>query len=254
MQLAFGGAFTGYFDVVQSFVVEPGRASTVTVAVAVEPRVTVMLPEDVRRCWIQAGGDSLGDIESGQPTAVPAGRPLVFFAATPTADHLLRRPAAEDGMVVDLTRPETIVHRRPPPATGRVLVAVTGATAAAPGELHALSPGQDVTVDTLDQPGRYRVEGPVGVPFLLRYATTGLRVVLSGGVERERALRPEPLAQLVIESELPCTPLGLEELDLTALHAGPLQFVLGFADGRRIGVALELAPGVKRTLRIGRAR
>ena len=63
-------------------------------------------------------------------------------------------------------------------------------------------------------------------------------------------MRPVRLARLIIDANVPYTAVGMSDLDFGALHPGPLRVVLEFRDHRRVGVALELAPGDARRLRL----
>lgn len=255
VRLALGGAFTGYGEAAATVEVVAGQQTEVELAITREPSVTVRLPEGTHEAWIEAGSDSVHGIETNTPISVPAGRPLVFFARTASAHHLVRRASADDKTIVDLSGDATRVHRIEHTERGQMTIVVAGEGAAAQGKLDVLSPHGDFRIEDLESPGRYHIEGPTGVRFFVRWrgdglATTGFGAVLTAGDAPERTLTPVRLSSLAIESTLPYTLIGMDDLDLEALHPGPLRVVLAFAGGKRLGLSLDLAPGEARRLRV----
>lgn len=98
------------------------------------------------------------------------------------------------------------------------------------------------------------ISGPSG-PLLLHLTRDGhadrwLRTLL--GVSLNAAhTKLVPLAALRIEARGPIKLEGYDELeDLQELHPGPFDCVVRTADGTRIGLRLELAPGEQRVLRL----
>jgi hypothetical protein len=138
----------------------------------------------------------------------------------------------------------------------RVRALASDASTQPAGELSVRGPGRPEAKEV--DAGLWEVAAAAGTPVLLRVDADGharLDTVTFAPLPDQEApevvLSPTPLAVLSIESELDFDVLGplAEELDRTGLvHPGPLTLTLRLVDGRRVALALELAPGERRTL------
>lgn len=117
--------------------------------------------------------------------------------------------------------------------------------------------GQDVSlVEMRADESVMTIQGPTGTPLLLHYSRDGYadrwtRTLLSAATDAPIVPELLQLASLQIEATDALTVEGVDDLaDLTTLHPGPFDCVVRTADGTRIGLQLELAPGEQRVLRL----
>ncbi|MFT5153738.1 MAG: hypothetical protein ACI841_003743, partial [Planctomycetota bacterium] len=102
--------------------------------------------------------------------------------------------------------------------------------------------------------GGYQVVGPRGSCYLLRARRSGhsdlWRRGRLGESDCAQPISSIRMARLRIEPEGVATVEGMDEVDLGSIHPGPLDLVLRFPNGNRLGVSLALDEGADRTLRV----
>lgn len=262
--VAAGGSFSGWEPRLLAVGVAGGERTTAVLELSLEPRLTVLPPdEDVRRVVVEAGEDSIEltrERARGEPVIpVPVGVPITVLCEGETTRRVTLPPLSGDA-TADL-RPESCAL--PPSPAERAAAARREelfVRALDPdgrpldGTLTLRGPGRPVCEEL--HPGELRVEGPVGHALAIGFAARGYAecwtsVWLDEG-GGELALRPTPLASLAIEADpaLGLAVLGPEADELSAVHPGPLELVLCAADGRRAGVSLVLLAGERRVLRV----
>jgi hypothetical protein len=269
--LHIGGAFSGWEEQLVELELVEDRPVELRVGPRREPQLTVLTPpEEAESTWrliVEAGEDSFEDDgveDSGETTLrVPAGRPLTILVESDRTRRLTLPPLEGDA-TADLRPdacllPRSVAQRRDVLARTTLRVRAVGADGEdlAGGELGVAGVG-DPSVSLVD--GAWEVEAASGTPVLLQHRGEGVadldevvHAPLPGEPMPEVVLSPTALATVAIESELGFDVLGplAEELDWTGLvHPGPLTLTLRLEDGRRIALALELAPGEQRTLTV----
>jgi hypothetical protein len=264
--LRSGGAFSGWAEQLVELELVEGAPVEVALEPVREPVLTVLTPPGRSwHLWVEAGEDSeeLESEEGGETSlSVPAGRPLTVVAEGARTRRLelppLQADAAADLRPTSCLLPGPSRTPREERARTRLQVRALAPDGGAPlaGELSVRGPGRPEAEEI--EPGLWEVQASAGTPVLLQLGAEGhaeLDTVTYAPLPAEEApevrLCPTPLARLAIESELDFDLLGplAEELDRTGLvNPGPLTLLLRLADGRRVALALELAPGEQRTL------
>lgn len=266
--LLVGGHFSGWREAAVELEVEPGGtnpASSIPAPLR-EPVLTLRTPPgEARTLIVQAGADAV-ELEVPDDgvvvTPVPPGVAVVASTRGERTRRLELGPLAEDA-TADLTLESSLLapaHLPEPSTTGVHMVSLAAAgdasRAALEGARVVAVGGGDAEVTEGDA-GEFEVRVPAGTPVLLDASAPGfasraftLTDPAAGPSEFELELELTPLARLELDSELEFAVEGPLAERLGALHPGPLALVVRLADGRRIGVSLELEPGEVRRLSI----
>lgn len=255
LALVAGGAFSGWDEAVLEFELAAGERATRRIDARREPTLSLALPAGVTRLVVQAGDDSieLEPKEGDEPRlAVPAGREIVVLAEGVETRRAVLPPLARDARLDLRVEGEVVESPREPAPRGSIeVVAFDERGAPLEGEL-SVRGFREPAVERIAT-GRFRVDAARGLPLFASFeAPWRARCERSIDPATDASpieLRPAALASLRVEPE-GAFAIEAPETDLAALHPGPLRVVLRSAAGERIGLALELAPGEARVLRV----
>ena len=256
-----GGPFLGYEREILEFDLEPGRELRLKPKLVREPSVTFVAPEGFDgKLWIEAGNDSLEDVEPSEAVSVPAGRRMVVFTEEDGRYARLVVDRVRDGMQIDLTSREALGPKQPVSigeGTQRVRF-VDASGAPIRGEFSLQTRRCVVEPSDDKQHSEVTVRGPIGTSWLGSFRAKGfVNVWVRGRVERQSSAIRKVIsrtASLEVRADFEYELVGCDLESLERLPPGPLHLVVESEDEqrrrRRYALQLEMVAGEKRVLKL----
>jgi hypothetical protein len=267
--LMIGGPFSGIRQSFIEFKLESGQELALEIEVEKEKLIKILLPDDCKDLWLQAGETSL--VEKNRFSYmdedgiwVPADTELFLHVRLNGYSKVHSLGLAQDGHVYDL-RKAVLAQVPPPPAESSFLITVPSELAeegsfSVESAYLARDDVEFVVSENSDQfPGTYELSGPAGSAFLASFTADGYTTAWFRGylppaganaAPNRAHLEPVAYASLQLESAAEFSLEHLQVADLEEIHPGPFGFIVVFRDGRRVGINLNLQAGEKRVLRI----
>jgi hypothetical protein len=267
--LMLGGPFSGIRQSFIDFDLESGQELPLKIELEKEKLIKILLPDDSKDLWLQAGETSLVDKNDfsymdDDGIWVPADTELFLHVRLDGYSKVHPLGIAQDGQTYDLRAAVMAQVPPPPPETSFVItvpseLAVDGDFSAESAYLARDDVEFRVSEYSDQTPDHYKISGPAGTAFLASfsadgYATSWFRGHLppAGNSDAPKTAHMDPIAyaSLQVESKAEFSLQHLSESDLEEIYPGPFGFIVEFEDGRRVGINLELLAGEKRVLRI----